>query len=92
MEPGVPAVEAWNINHWTTREVPECFFLRKEKENGCFLFVIQHSDFSCQFSEFFLTLSLDRTPSNLAAARLTGPSHSKGSLGEERNPTNKYYR
>ncbi|XP_065742377.1 protein polybromo-1 isoform X25 [Phocoena phocoena] len=33
-----------------------------------------------------------RTPSNLAAARLTGPSHSKGSLGEERNPTNKYYR
>ncbi|XP_066900048.1 protein polybromo-1 isoform X23 [Kogia breviceps] len=33
-----------------------------------------------------------RTPSNLVAARLTGPSHSKGSLGEERNPTNKYYR
>ncbi|XP_054339931.1 protein polybromo-1 isoform X32 [Pongo pygmaeus] len=33
-----------------------------------------------------------RTPSNLAAARLTGPSHSKGSLGEERNPTSKYYR
>ncbi|XP_077933408.1 protein polybromo-1 isoform X11 [Halichoerus grypus] len=33
-----------------------------------------------------------RTPSNLATARLTGPSHSKGSLGEERNPTSKYYR
>ncbi|XP_062971485.1 protein polybromo-1 isoform X14 [Cynocephalus volans] len=33
-----------------------------------------------------------RTPSNLASARLTGPSHSKGSLGEERNPTSKYYR
>ncbi|XP_037653903.1 protein polybromo-1 isoform X7 [Choloepus didactylus] len=33
-----------------------------------------------------------RTPSNLAAARLTGSSHSKGSLGEERNPTSKYYR
>ncbi|XP_069874658.1 protein polybromo-1 isoform X10 [Dipodomys merriami] len=33
-----------------------------------------------------------RTASNLAAARLTGPSHSKGSLGEERNPTSKYYR
>ncbi|XP_064352533.1 protein polybromo-1 isoform X33 [Camelus dromedarius] len=33
-----------------------------------------------------------RTPSNLAAARLSGPSHSKGSLGEDRNPTSKYYR
>ncbi|XP_020030819.2 protein polybromo-1 isoform X3 [Castor canadensis] len=33
-----------------------------------------------------------RTTSNLAAARLTGPSHSKGSLCEERNPTSKYYR
>ncbi|MEJ1276626.1 polybromo 1 [Cricetulus griseus] len=33
-----------------------------------------------------------RTASNLAAARLTGPSHSKSSLGEERNPTSKYYR
>ncbi|KAM6177613.1 protein polybromo-1 isoform 22-T22 [Erethizon dorsatum] len=33
-----------------------------------------------------------RTASNLAAARLTGSSHSKGSLGEERNPTSKYYR
>ncbi|XP_027438201.1 protein polybromo-1 isoform X13 [Callorhinus ursinus] len=33
-----------------------------------------------------------RTPSNVATARLTGPSHSKGSLGEERNPTSKYYR
>ncbi|XP_029411232.1 protein polybromo-1 isoform X23 [Nannospalax galili] len=33
-----------------------------------------------------------RTATNLAAARLTGPSHSKGSLGEERNPTSKYYR
>ncbi|XP_030162844.1 protein polybromo-1 isoform X35 [Panthera pardus] len=33
-----------------------------------------------------------RTPSNLATARLTGPSHSKGSLSEERNPTSKYYR
>ncbi|XP_069331953.1 protein polybromo-1 isoform X24 [Eulemur rufifrons] len=33
-----------------------------------------------------------RTPSNLATARLTGPSHSKGSLGEERNPSSKYYR
>ncbi|XP_047548189.1 protein polybromo-1 isoform X19 [Lutra lutra] len=33
-----------------------------------------------------------RTPSNLATARLTGPSHSKGSLGEERNPASKYYR
>ncbi|XP_036055814.1 protein polybromo-1 isoform X7 [Onychomys torridus] len=33
-----------------------------------------------------------RTASNLAAARLTGPSHSKSSLGEERNPTSKCYR
>ncbi|XP_019483649.1 PREDICTED: protein polybromo-1 isoform X10 [Hipposideros armiger] len=33
-----------------------------------------------------------RTSSNLAATRLTGPSHSKGSLAEERNPTSKYYR
>nr|XP_044991446.1 protein polybromo-1 isoform X15 [Jaculus jaculus] len=33
-----------------------------------------------------------RTASNLATARLTGPSHSKSSLGEERNPTSKYYR
>ncbi|XP_074169184.1 protein polybromo-1 isoform X20 [Rhinolophus sinicus] len=33
-----------------------------------------------------------RTSSNLAATRLTGPSHSKGSLGEERTPTSKYYR
>ncbi|XP_036286808.1 protein polybromo-1 isoform X18 [Pipistrellus kuhlii] len=33
-----------------------------------------------------------RTSSNLAAARLTGSAHSKGSLGEERNPTSKYYR
>ncbi|KAF3829068.1 hypothetical protein GH733_003332 [Mirounga leonina] len=37
-------------------------------------------------------VSLSLTPSNLATARLTGPSHSKGSLGEERNPTSKYYR
>uniref|UniRef100_A0A8C2V975 Protein polybromo-1 n=2 Tax=Chinchilla lanigera TaxID=34839 RepID=A0A8C2V975_CHILA len=33
-----------------------------------------------------------RTASNLAAARLTSSSHSKGNLGEERNPTSKYYR
>ncbi|XP_059519326.1 protein polybromo-1 isoform X23 [Myotis daubentonii] len=33
-----------------------------------------------------------RTSSNLAAARLTGSAHSKGSLVEERNPTSKYYR
>ncbi|XP_031217698.1 protein polybromo-1 isoform X29 [Mastomys coucha] len=33
-----------------------------------------------------------RTASHLAAARLTGPSHNKSSLGEERNPTSKYYR
>uniref|UniRef100_A0A8C6ETY6 Protein polybromo-1 n=1 Tax=Marmota marmota marmota TaxID=9994 RepID=A0A8C6ETY6_MARMA len=33
-----------------------------------------------------------RTPSNLSATRLTGPSHSKSSLGEERNTTSKYYR
>ncbi|XP_045687892.1 protein polybromo-1 isoform X11 [Phyllostomus hastatus] len=33
-----------------------------------------------------------RTPSNLTASRLTGSTHSKGSLGEERNPTSKYYR
>ncbi|KAM9186259.1 protein polybromo-1 isoform 2-T2 [Dugong dugon] len=33
-----------------------------------------------------------RTASNLAAARLTGSSHGKGSLSEERNPTSKYYR
>ncbi|XP_051060670.1 protein polybromo-1 isoform X39 [Phodopus roborovskii] len=33
-----------------------------------------------------------RTASNLAATRLTGPSHSKSSLGEERNPSSKYYR
>ncbi|XP_014395248.1 PREDICTED: protein polybromo-1 isoform X19 [Myotis brandtii] len=33
-----------------------------------------------------------RTSSNLAAARLTGSAHSKGSLIEERNPTSKYYR
>ncbi|XP_023571425.1 protein polybromo-1 isoform X3 [Octodon degus] len=33
-----------------------------------------------------------RTASNLATARMTGSSHSKGSLGEERNPSSKYYR
>ncbi|XP_068951629.1 protein polybromo-1 isoform X23 [Petaurus breviceps papuanus] len=33
-----------------------------------------------------------RTPSNLAAAKLTGSSQGKGSLSEERNPTSKYYR
>ncbi|KAM5280315.1 protein polybromo-1 isoform 23-T23 [Ctenodactylus gundi] len=33
-----------------------------------------------------------RTASSLAAARLSGSSHSKGSLGEERNSTSKYYR
>ncbi|XP_066101979.1 protein polybromo-1 isoform X20 [Saccopteryx bilineata] len=33
-----------------------------------------------------------RTSSNLAAARLTGSSHSKSSLSEERNPASKYYR
>ncbi|XP_006876116.1 PREDICTED: protein polybromo-1 [Chrysochloris asiatica] len=33
-----------------------------------------------------------RTASNLATARLTGSSHGKGSLSEERNPTSKYYR
>ncbi|XP_023403401.1 protein polybromo-1 isoform X3 [Loxodonta africana] len=33
-----------------------------------------------------------RTASNLAAARLTGSSHGKGSLSEERNSTSKYYR
>lgn len=44
------------------------------------------------FLSFFFILSLDRTSSNLAAARLTGSTHSKGSLGDERNPTSKYYR
>ncbi|XP_056660911.1 protein polybromo-1 isoform X45 [Monodelphis domestica] len=33
-----------------------------------------------------------RTPSNLAAAKLTGSSQGKGSLSEERNSTSKYYR
>ncbi|XP_032774610.1 protein polybromo-1 isoform X20 [Rattus rattus] len=33
-----------------------------------------------------------RTASNLAVARLTGPSHNKSSLDEERNPTSKCYR
>ncbi|KAM7063503.1 protein polybromo-1 isoform 18-T26 [Molossus nigricans] len=33
-----------------------------------------------------------RTSSNLAAGRLTASAHSKASLGEERNPTSKYYR
>ncbi|XP_054991811.1 protein polybromo-1 isoform X14 [Sorex araneus] len=33
-----------------------------------------------------------RTSSNLAAARLTGTSHSKSGLSDERNPTSKYYR
>uniref|UniRef100_A0A6I8N256 Protein polybromo-1 n=1 Tax=Ornithorhynchus anatinus TaxID=9258 RepID=A0A6I8N256_ORNAN len=33
-----------------------------------------------------------RTPSNLAAAKLTGPLQGKGSVGEERNPASKYYR
>uniref|UniRef100_A0A8C3T177 Protein polybromo-1 n=1 Tax=Chelydra serpentina TaxID=8475 RepID=A0A8C3T177_CHESE len=34
-----------------------------------------------------------RTPSNLAASKLTGPSsQGKGSVGDERNSTNKYYR
>ena len=23
MEPMPPALEAWNLNHWTTREIPE---------------------------------------------------------------------
>ncbi|NXC43237.1 PB1 protein, partial [Penelope pileata] len=34
-----------------------------------------------------------RTPSNLTASRLTGPSsQGKGSMGDERNSSNKYYR
>ncbi|XP_074008890.1 protein polybromo-1 isoform X21 [Numenius arquata] len=34
-----------------------------------------------------------RTPSNLAASKLTGPSsQGKGSVGDERNSSNKYYR
>nr|KAF6475580.1 polybromo 1 [Rousettus aegyptiacus] len=33
-----------------------------------------------------------RTSSNLAGPRMTVPSHSKSSLGEERNATSKYYR
>ncbi|XP_044879561.1 protein polybromo-1 isoform X2 [Mauremys mutica] len=34
-----------------------------------------------------------RTPSNVAASKLTGPSsQGKGSVGDERNSTNKYYR
>ncbi|KAM6387207.1 protein polybromo-1 isoform 6-T7 [Pluvialis apricaria] len=34
-----------------------------------------------------------RTPSNLTASKLTGPSsQSKGSVGDERNSSNKYYR
>lgn len=75
-------------------EVFEHFYLDKKKMFVFFLF-IHHSDFSCQVSELlfcFLILSLDRTSSNLAAARLTSSAHSKGSLGEERNPTSKYYR
>ena len=28
MEPTPPAVEAWSLNHWTPREVPNCTFLK----------------------------------------------------------------
>ena len=45
MEPGVPAVEAWSLNHWTTREVPRaaqfvlvcvcvCVCVRHRKRGG----------------------------------------------------------
>ena len=27
IEPGPPALEVWSLNHWTTREVPNCCFL-----------------------------------------------------------------
>ena len=27
MEPGPPALGAWSLSHWTTREVPLGFFL-----------------------------------------------------------------
>ena len=27
MEPGSPALSAWRLHHWTTREVPSSFFL-----------------------------------------------------------------
>nr|XP_006127657.1 protein polybromo-1 isoform X3 [Pelodiscus sinensis]XP_025042768.1 protein polybromo-1 isoform X3 [Pelodiscus sinensis] len=40
-----------------------------------------------------LRIRYSRTPSNLAASKLTGPSsQGKGSVGDERNSTNKYYR
>ena len=27
IEPAPPALEAWSLNHWTTREVPQIIFL-----------------------------------------------------------------
>ena len=30
IEPTPPAVEAWNLNHWTAREVPLKRFINKE--------------------------------------------------------------
>ena len=29
IEPGPPALGAWSLNHWTTREVPVIWFLKK---------------------------------------------------------------
>ena len=33
--PGSPAVEARSLNHWTTRDVPASFFLKKKKNCHC---------------------------------------------------------
>ncbi|XP_074862101.1 protein polybromo-1 isoform X11 [Carettochelys insculpta] len=46
-----------------------------------------------EHSELARTSLRIRTPSNLAASKMTGPSsQGKGSVGDERNSTNKYYR
>ena len=33
IKPVPPAEEAWNLNHWTTREVPKLLFLEKFTPN-----------------------------------------------------------
>ena len=46
MEPTLPAVKAWSLNHWTTRDVLNCDFFLEMKENlsdavWCFSFLIE---------------------------------------------------
>lgn len=92
--PQSPQVLEQSLLHRKGLEIFEHFCLEKKKKMFCFVSFVCLLASWFQLSIFwgFLILSLDRTSSNLATTRLSGPSHGKGSLGEERNPTSKYYR